>query len=78
VLLYVRTNVNKFVKGALARNTLAELIDRLLETIQLAEENRERRKRVLRRVVQKGGVIEVHEARKQIRWTYNYNYDALK
>jgi hypothetical protein len=51
VPLYVRTSVNKFVKGALARNASAELIDRLLETTQLAEESRERRKRVPRRVI---------------------------
>jgi hypothetical protein len=51
VSLHVRTSVNKFVKGALARNASAELIDRLLETTQLAEESRERRKRVPRRVI---------------------------
>jgi heterodisulfide reductase subunit A-like polyferredoxin len=78
VPLYVRTNINKFVKRALARNASAELTDRLLETTQLAEKSRERRKRVPRRVIQKGSVIEVHEARKQIRWTHNYNYNALK
>jgi hypothetical protein len=78
VPLHVRTSVNKFVKGALARNASAELTDRLLETTQLAEESRERRKRVPRRVIQRGGVIKVHEARKQIRWTHNYNCDALK
>jgi hypothetical protein len=75
---YVRKSVNKFVKGALARNASAELTNRLLETTQLAEESRERRKRVTKRVIQKGGVIEVHEACKQIRWTHNYNCNALK
>ena len=74
----VRNSVNKFVKGALARNASAQLTERLLETTQFAEESRERRKRVPKRVIQKGGVIEINEARKQIRWTHNYNYDALK
>jgi hypothetical protein len=61
---YVRGSVNKFIKGALARNISAELTNRLLETTQLAEENRERRRRVSRRVIQKEGVIKIHKARK--------------
>ncbi|KAF7506695.1 hypothetical protein GJ744_011524 [Endocarpon pusillum] len=44
----------------------------------MAEESRERRKKVTKKVIQKGGVIEVNEARKQIRWGQNYNLDAIK
>jgi hypothetical protein len=64
VPLYIRESINKFIKGALARNISAELINRLLKITQLAEESRERRRRISRRVIQKGGVIRIYKARK--------------
>jgi DDE superfamily endonuclease len=74
----VSRGARRFIKGALARNASAQLTEKLLETTQLAEENRQSRKQVTKRVIQKGGVIEIQEARKQIQWARNYNYDALK
>lgn len=74
----VHRSVNKFVKGALARNSSAALAEQFLEGTQLAEESRERRKKVARKQIQKGGVISINEARKQIRWSHNYNLDAIK
>jgi hypothetical protein len=57
---------------------MATLTEDLLDRTQLAEEARERRKRVGRKVIQKGGVINVGEARQRIRWRENYTLSPLR
>lgn len=68
----------KFIKGALIRNSIATLTEDLLDRTQLAEEARDRRKKVGRKVIQKGGVIKVGEARRRINWRENYSLSPMR
>jgi hypothetical protein len=68
----------KFIKGSLIRNSAASLTEELLDQTQLAEEARERRKKVSRKVIQKGGTITVSEARKRVRWRQNLTLSPMR
>jgi hypothetical protein len=68
----------KFIKGSLLRNTNAVLIEELLDRTQLAEDAKEKRKLAGRKVIQKGGVMKVSEARRRIQWREGYTLDFIR
>jgi hypothetical protein len=69
--------ISKFVKGSRIRNSSGALAEELLEATITAEEARKKRQAGSRRIVQKGGVITVANARRKIQQEAVYDVKDL-